>query len=87
MINPGFETFAEHFGIEGLVGVRAITHYAGRFFSPVYGYCEWKRGVQAANCAIVMESSSKEATALVPGTAGRSQAAAISDREIEWRGM
>jgi hypothetical protein len=39
VINPAFETFAEHFGIDGLVGVRAITHYAGRFFSPVYGYC------------------------------------------------
>ena len=52
MIGPAFETLAEHFGIEGLVGVRAITHYAGRFFSPVYGYCEWKRGVQTANCAI-----------------------------------
>jgi hypothetical protein len=52
VINPAFETFAEHFSIEGLLGVRAITHYARRFFSPVYGYCEWKRGAQTANCAI-----------------------------------
>jgi len=52
MLNSVFETFAEHYGIEGLVGVRAITHYAGRYFSPVYGYCEWKRGIQRASCAI-----------------------------------
>ena len=52
MTNSFFETFADHYGIEGLVGVRAITHYAGRFFSPVYGYCEWKRGLHRASCAI-----------------------------------
>ena len=47
-----FETFAEHYGIEGIVGVRAITYYGGRFFSPVYGYCEWHRETQTAKCAI-----------------------------------
>ncbi len=51
-MNGPFETFAEYYSIEGLVGVRAITHYAGRFFSPVYGYCEWKRGILRASCAI-----------------------------------
>ena len=44
--------FFEQNRIEGLLGVRAIVHFAGRFFSPVYGHCEWTRGVQQASCAI-----------------------------------
>jgi hypothetical protein len=44
--------FAEEFGITGVVGVRAIVYFAGRFYSPVYGHCEWTRGKQSASCAI-----------------------------------
>jgi hypothetical protein len=43
---------ADQYGINGVVGVRAIVYFAGRFYSPVYGHCEWNRGVQAASCAI-----------------------------------
>ena len=52
VMNSAFGTSADRYGVEGVVGVRAITHYAGRFFSPVYGYCEWKRGLHTASCAI-----------------------------------
>jgi hypothetical protein len=45
-------SFVEQFGVTGIVGVRAIVYFAGRFYSPVYGHCEWNRGVQTASCAI-----------------------------------
>ncbi len=44
--------FLEQAGISGLVGCRAIVYFAGRFYSPVYGHCEWSRGKQTASCAI-----------------------------------
>lgn len=44
--------FVEDAGITGLVGVRAIVYFAGRFYSPVYGHCEWTQGKQTAGCAI-----------------------------------
>ena len=44
--------FVEEAGITGLVGVRAIVYFAGRFYSPVYGHCEWTQGKQTASCAI-----------------------------------
>lgn len=44
--------FVEEAGITGLVGVRAIVYFAGRFYSPVYGHCEWTPGKQSASCAI-----------------------------------
>jgi hypothetical protein len=44
--------FAEEVGLTGVVGVRAIVYFAGRFYSPVYGHCEWTRGKQSASCAI-----------------------------------
>ena len=44
--------FADELGVTGVVGVRAIVYFAGRFYSPVYGHCEWTRGKQSASCAI-----------------------------------
>jgi hypothetical protein len=41
---------------------------------------------QAADCAMVSESSSKFTTALHPGIAGAPQAAAINSRRIRRRG-
>jgi len=46
------QTLVEELGITGVVGVRAIVFFAGRFYSPVYGHCEWNRGTQQAACAI-----------------------------------
>jgi hypothetical protein len=45
-------SLVEDLGLTGLVGVRAIVSFAGRFYSPVYGHCEWTRGMQQASCAI-----------------------------------
>jgi hypothetical protein len=42
----------EELSLTGVVGVRAIVFFGGRFYSPVYGHCEWTRGLQAASCAI-----------------------------------
>lgn len=36
----------------GLLGSRAIVSFAGRFYSPVYGHQEWRRGVHESSCAI-----------------------------------
>lgn len=44
--------FVENNGITGLVGIKAIVYFAGRFYSPVYGHCEWTQGKQTAACAI-----------------------------------
>lgn len=45
-------TFSDEVGVTGLIGVRAIVYFAGRFYSPVYGHCEWTQGKQTASCAI-----------------------------------
>lgn len=49
---PAGYSLVEDQGLTGVVGVRAIVSFSGRFYSPVYGHCEWTRGLQHATCAI-----------------------------------
>jgi hypothetical protein len=44
--------FTKGLGLEGVAGIRVLTHYAGRFYSPVYAHCQWGPGLQIASCAI-----------------------------------
>ena len=52
MNKPAGYSLVADLGVTGVLGVRAIVSFAGRFYSPVYGHCEWTRGLQRASCAI-----------------------------------